>query len=311
MVEGACFRTSNSTAVNQGPRERIVIRGAQHRKFRMLALVLAPAIFAAPGAAQVSVPRVHFPPAGFAGGKVIIIGFVGGFVSQDDAKHPEVQFAAYLRHRYPLIEAIVFGNHHGRKALHEVVRMLDSDGDGILTPNEKRESTIIIYGHSWGAAETITFAHMLGQMGIPVALTIQIDTIAKPGSKGAIIPVNVESAINFYQARGPLHGLPEIAAADPKQTTILGNILMTYEDRPINCANYSWYARVFNRPHHEIENDFRVWDRAASLIDSNLSETTLGVQTPSPSRSPMFGYLRRGFQGQIVASDQGAVGSEQ
>ena len=288
-----------------------MLEGIQHWKFRTLALVLASAIFVAPGAAQVLVPVVHPPPARFAPRKVIIIGFVGGFVSRDDAKHPEVQFAAYLRHRYPLIEAVVFGNHHGRKALHEVVRMLDSDGDGVLTPNEKRESTIIIYGHSWGAAETITFAQALGQMGIPVALTIQIDTIAKPGSRGAIIPANVASAINFYQARGPLHGLPEIVAADPKQTTILGNILMTYEDRPIDCTNYSWYARVFNRPHHEIENDFRVWDRAASLIDSNLSETTLRVQTPSPSGSPMFGYLRRGFQGQIVASDQGAVGSEQ
>jgi len=277
----------------------------------MLALVLAAASFAAPGVAQLSISKLHFPPAGSADAKVIIIGFVGGFVSQNDAKHPEVQFAAYLRDRYPLIEAVVFGNHHGRKALHEVVQLLDSDGDGVLTPNEKRESTIIIYGHSWGASETVTFAHSLGQMGIPVALTIQIDTIAKPGSKGAVIPANVASAINFYQARGPLHGRPEIVAADPKQTTILGNILMTYEDRPIDCRNYSWYARVFNRPHHEIENDLRVWDRAASLIDSNLSEATLRVQTSSPSESPMFGYLRRGFQGQIVASDQGAVGSEQ
>jgi hypothetical protein len=287
------------------------MRGPQHWKFRMLALVLAPAIFSAPGMAQVSVPRVHFPPAGSAGGKVIIIGFVGGFVSQDDAKHPEVQFAAYLRHRYPLIDAVVFGNHHGRKALHEVVGMLDSDGDGVLTPNEKRELTIIIYGHSWGAAETVTFAQALGQMGIPVALTIQIDTITKLGSKPGIIPANVASAINFYQTRGPLHGLPEIVAADPKQTKILGNILMTYEGRPIDCANYSWYARVFNKPHHEIENDFRVWDKAASLIDSNLSETTLRVQMPFPSGSPVFGYLRRGFQEQIVTSDQRAVGSVQ
>jgi len=287
------------------------MRGPQHWKFRMSALVLAPAIFAALGTAQLSVSKVHFPPAGSADAKVIIIGFVGGFVSQNDAKHPEVQFAAYLRHRYPLIEAVVFGNHHGKKALHDVVRMLDSDGNGVLTPDEKRESTIIIYGHSWGAAETVTFAHLLGQMGIPVALTIQIDTIAKPGSRGAIIPENVASAINFYQTGGPLHGLPEIAAADPKQTTILGNILMTYVDRPIDCSNYSWYVRVFNRPHHEIENDLRVWDRIASLIDSNLSETTLRVQTPSPSGSPMFGYLRRGFQGQIVATDQRAVGSEQ
>jgi len=279
--------------------------GPQHWKVRVLALVLLPAILAAPSAAQVSVPKV-----GSADGKVIIIGFVGGFVSQDDAKHPEVQFAAYLLHRYPLSEAVVFGNHHGRRALREVVRMLDSDADGVLTPNERRKSTIILYGHSWGAAETVTFAHGLEQMGIPVALTIQIDTIAKPGSKGIIIPANVASAVNFYQARGPLHGLPEIVAADPKQTTILGNILMTYENRPIDCRNYSWYARLFNRPHHEIENDFRVWDKAASLIDSNLSETTLRVETPPPSGSPMFGYLRRGVQGQIVASNQPAFGSE-
>jgi hypothetical protein len=66
------------------------MREPQHWKFRMLALVLAPAIFAAPGAAQVSVSMVHFPPDESAGGKVIVIGFVGGFVSQDDAKHPEV-----------------------------------------------------------------------------------------------------------------------------------------------------------------------------------------------------------------------------
>jgi hypothetical protein len=147
-------------------------------------------------------------------------------------------------------------------------------------------------------------------MGIPVALTIQIDTIAKPGSEGAIIPANVASAINFYQTRGSLHGRPVIVAANPRRTTILGNVLMTYEDRPINCANYCWYVRVFNRPHHEIENDFRVWDRAASLIDSNLSKTTIRVQTPSPSGSAMFEYLKRGFQCRIVASDERAAESE-
>jgi hypothetical protein len=81
--------------------------GAQHWKFRMLALVLASAIFAALGAAQVSVPRVHFPSAGSAGGKVILIGFVGGFVSQDDAKHPEAQFAAYPRKEWPQDRPVV------------------------------------------------------------------------------------------------------------------------------------------------------------------------------------------------------------
>src|SRR5580704_4092879 len=33
--------------------------------------------------------------------KTIVIGFVGGFAKRDDVKHPEVQFAANLRQRYP------------------------------------------------------------------------------------------------------------------------------------------------------------------------------------------------------------------
>src|SRR5260370_31521610 len=85
---------------------------------------------------------------------VVIIGFVGGFVSRDDAKHPEVQFAAYLRDRYPTIHAEVFGNHHGRKALHQVVRLLDTDHDGVLSSIANEQATIIIYGHTSGATAT-------------------------------------------------------------------------------------------------------------------------------------------------------------
>jgi hypothetical protein len=227
---------------------------------------------------------------------VIIIGFVGGFVSRNDTRHPEVQFAAYLRDRYPTIHAEVFGNHHGQEALHQVVRLLDTDHDGALSSLEKMQATVIIYGHSWGATETVEFARELGQMGIPVALTIQVDTIAKPGHMASAISPNVASAINFYQTRGLLHGQPEIVAADPARTKILGNIQMRYEDRPINCNNYSWYSRTFNKPHHEIENDFRVWDELASLIDADLPGTASIVQPPPPSRSPFFKYLKIGFQ---------------
>jgi hypothetical protein len=235
---------------------------------------------------------------------VIVIGFVGGFVSTNDTKHPEVQFAAYLRDRYPLIHAEVFGNHHGRKALQELVRLLDTDGDGKISPLEREQSTIIIYGHSWGATETVAFADELGRMEIPVALTIQIDTIGKPGHRPLPISPNVTKAINFYQTRGPLHGAPEIVAFDPARTTVLGNIRMTYEDRPINCDNYSWYSRKLNKPHHEIENDFRVWDQIASLIDSDLSGVPSIADAPSPSKSPYFNYLRRGFQARETETAQ-------
>ena len=214
--------------------------------------------------------------------RVIVIGFVGGFARQDDQGHPEVQFAEYLRNRYrPGLHAEVFGNHYGRKALHEVLRLLDADGNGNLSPAEKENARIIIYGHSWGAAETVVFARELGKQGIPVQLTIQVDSIAKPGRDDSKIPSNVANAINLYQSRGPLHGLTEIVAADPAQTTIIGNLQMTYQGHRINCANYPWYARTLNRPHHEIENDPRVWDLADSLIDSEVEGRTLTTRISS------------------------------
>ncbi len=230
---------------------------------------------------------------------VIIIGFVGGFVSVKDTKHPEVQFANYLRDRYPTVHVEVFGNHHGRKALHHVVSFIDADQDGVLSSIEREQATVIIYGHSWGATETAEFARELNKIEIPVALTIQIDTIGKPGHKASAISPNVASAINFYQTKGPLHGAPEIVAVDPARTKIIGNLRMTYEDRPINCDNYSWYSRTLNKPHHEIENDLRVWDEVALLINSDLPGA-LSLADAPPSRSPFFQYLRRGVQADVT-----------
>jgi hypothetical protein len=224
--------------------------------------------------------------------KTIVIGFVGGFVKSDDSRHPEVQFAAYLRDRYPSsVYVEVFSNHEGHKALRQVLHLLDTDHDGDLSNTEKQQARIIIYGHSWGASETVSLARKLGQNGIPVLLTIQMDTIAKPGQNGSTISPNVANAINFYQSRGPLHGRSEIFAADPARTKIIGNFQMTYEGYPVNCDNYSWYARLFNKPHHEIENDPRVWDQAASLIDSRLSNPGSTAQGSAPSKSPLFNFI--------------------
>jgi pimeloyl-ACP methyl ester carboxylesterase len=291
-------------------------------KFTTLALVLAAMVSLPPGIAHsqqavlheaTSTTEVRSAMIPSAPHNVIIIGFVGGFVSRNDTKHPEVQFAAYLRDRYPSIHADVFGNHHGQKALQDVVHLLDTDHNGVLSSLEKQQATVIIYGHSWGATETVEFAHELGQMGIPVALTIQVDTIGKPGHKVSTISPNVASAINFYQHQqgGFLHGEPEIIAADPARTKILGNIRMTYEDRPINCDNYSWYSRTFNKPHHLIENDFRVWDQLASLINTDLPNTASISPAPPPSQSPFFQYLKRGFQAERTKATLLEVGSEE
>jgi pimeloyl-ACP methyl ester carboxylesterase len=213
----------------------------------------------------------------------IVIGFVGGFVRRDDLNHPEVQFAAYLRESYPsIVHAEVFANHDGKRALRRVLELLDTDGDGELNANEKESASIIIYGHSWGASQAVTLARDLGRLGIPVSLTIQVDSVHKPGHEDTVIPSNVRNAVNFYQTRGSIHGRSRIRAADPGHTNIIGNFRMTYHDHRINCDNYPWLARHLNRPHHEIENDPRVWEQIATLIDSELMKRASAVEASLP-----------------------------
>jgi hypothetical protein len=216
----------------------------------------------------------------------IVIGFLGGFANPRDVKHPEVLFAAFLRQHYaPGLHAQLFSNHDRNGALHYVLNLLDADRDGVLSDEEKKSARIIIYGHSWGASETVAFATTLSHYSIPVLLTIQMDTVGKWGQRPSRIPSNVESAINFYQSEGLLRGQPKIVAADTTQTKIIGNFRSTYIDRPINCDNYPWLARTFNKPHHEIENDPGVWDRIASVIGSLMARST-GAKDPAAKIDP-------------------------
>ena len=230
--------------------------------------------------------RAHVWNRNTAARNAIIIGFVGGFVRRDDLRHPEVQFAEYLRQRYPsIVQAEVFANHDGRRALRRVLQLLDTDKDSVLSSSEKEQASIIIYGHSWGGSQAVTLARQLGQQGVPVLLTIQVDSVHKPGHDDAVIPPNVRNAINFYQTKGLIHGRSSIRAADRSRTNIIGNFQMTYQDRRINCDNYPWIARHLNKPHHEIENDPLVWEQIASMIDSELSKGTAAVEASFTSTS--------------------------
>lgn len=208
--------------------------------------------------------------------RAIVIGFLGGFVRRDDSSHPEVWFAKYLREHYgSAIDAVVFSNHQADAALHTLLSLLDTDCDGTVTDLEKSNARIILYGHSWGASETAAFARKLGKLGIPVFLTIQIDIVGKPGQNPREVPLNVREAVNFFQTTGGLlRGQPRIVAADPGKTKIIGNFRMSYKNHSIDCGNFPWFARTFNRPHHEIENDPRIWEQVNSLI-----ETDLGLDT--------------------------------
>ncbi len=196
------------------------------------------------------------------------MGFVGGFVHRDDRRHSEVQLAEKLQSEYgDRAHVSIFQNRHRKKAHAEIIRWLDQNRDGGLTDSERGEARVILYGHSWGASAAIALARELQKDRIPILLTVQVDSIAKPGLDDHLIPANVARAINFYQTHGLLHGEQQIVASDPVHTQLLGNFRFDYKKTPEACSAYPWLARHLFKGHTSIECDPNVWSRIEALID--------------------------------------------
>jgi pimeloyl-ACP methyl ester carboxylesterase len=164
----------------------------------------------------------------------------------------------------------VFENHRGDDAYHAVLQQLDVDHDGSLSEEEKQNARIILYGHSWGASQTVELARQLKRVDVPVLLTIQVDSVHKIGENDAVIPSNVEQAVNFYQPHGIVHGRAQIRAADPDRTEVMGNFRFDYSGSALRCQSYPWFNRLLIKPHVQIECDPEVWDQVEALIRSRL-----------------------------------------
>ena len=221
---------------------------------------------------------------GPAASPIIVIGFVGGFVSHTDLVHSGVQLVARLRRDYASgVYAEAFENHRREAAHQTILRLLDTNHDGTLSEEEKQRARIMIYGHSWGASETVTLAQELERDGIAVFLTVQVDSVSKRGENDSVIPANVAQAVNFYQPNGVIRGRPEIRAANAVRTHIVGNFRFDYEANPVRCEQYPWFDRFFFKTHIEIECDPKVWNQVESLIRSGLpalSQIKAGVNEP-------------------------------
>ena len=192
------------------------------------------------------------------GSSSIVIGFVGGFVRHDNPHHGPVQFAERIRRAYPKDAYVrVFENRHRKTAYQTILRLLDRNHDHILSDEEKAQARIILFGHSWGASAAVLLARELNRAGIPVLLTVQVDSVRKLWQQDKTIPENVAAAVNFYQPHGLLHGQPEITAANPSRTQILGNYRFDYKQAPVKCAGNSWFDHV-TPSHTQSECDPRI-----------------------------------------------------
>lgn len=221
-----------------------------------------------------------------------VIGFVGGFVHRNDIRHSEVQLARRLQARYgDRVEVQIFENRRKAQAKKWIVRWLNDVGHSARAGEPIRQPNIILFGHSWGASAAVYLARELDQESIPVALTVQVDSVRKHGENDSIIPANVAEAVNFYQSKGLIHGRREILAADPSRTKVLGNFHFKYRNQPAECRNYPWYDRLFFNGHTSIECDPRLWSEVEALIESRLTPTSplqieIAAQSPGHSSCP-------------------------
>jgi len=216
----------------------------------------------------------------------IVIGFVGGFVGHDNLHHGPVRLAQRIRRTAPKDTYVrVFENRRRKRAYDAVVRLLDADHDGVLSAQEKARARIILFGHSWGAAAVVLLARDLRRAGVPVLLTVQVDSVAKVWQNDSVIPDNVTEAVNFYQPHGILHGRGQITAADPAKTAILGNYRIDYEKDPVECTETLWFDRVFAPGHMQSECDPHVWSQIENMVRQRLSSTDAAPGTSAAVQS--------------------------
>lgn len=244
---------------------------------RILLVASLSMIAAVPVLAESAIAHAHKPA------KYILVGFVGGFVRHDNPHHGPVRLADHMQQTNSNQAYVrVFENRHRKQAYRTILHLLDEDHDGILNAEEKERAHIILFGQSWGAAAAVLLARDLDRMGIPVLLTVQVDSVAKLWQNDRLIPSNVAEAVNFYQPHGLIHGRRDIKAADPSKTEIIGNYRFDYRNAPVNCqSTLSWYDRLITPGHAQSECDPRLWGEVEALVRERMEpQASVAVARP-------------------------------
>ena len=124
----------------------------------------------------------------------------------------------------------------------------------------------MLFGQSWGGSAVVLLARELDRIGVPVMLTVQVDSVPKFWQNDKLIPDNVAAAVNFYQPHGLVHGSREIKAADDSKTRILGNYRFDYHLTPVRCEGYSWFDKYITPDHMQSECDPHIWTQVEILM---------------------------------------------
>jgi hypothetical protein len=162
-------------------------------------------------------------------------------------------------------------------AMELIQNSFDSNRDGYLDETERSTARLIMFGHSLGGAAVVKLSHNLRDMGIPVLLTVQIDSVGFTYDDH-VIPSNVRCAANLYQLDGwLLVGEDEIVPEDPEKTKIIANLRFDYKDKEVDMSGAPWKRRLLSVPHSKMDADPKVWSTVEQLILSEIDDTRPGL----------------------------------
>ena len=210
--------------------------------------------------------------------QTLILGFLGGRENWDDSSRGVRQLAMKIESmNLADVHIETLENRKRDLAMELIQNSLDSNRDGFLDERERSTARLIMFGHSLGGAAVVKLSHNLKSMGIPVLLTVQIDSVGLTYDDH-VIPPNVRRAANLYQLDGwILVGEDEIVPEDSEKTEIIANLRFDYKDKEVDMSGVPWERRLLSVPHSKMDADPEVWSTVEQLILSEIGDTKPGI----------------------------------
>jgi hypothetical protein len=207
--------------------------------------------------------------------QTLVVGFLGGMERWDDKSRGVRQVAIKLEAmNLPNVHVETLENRKRDLAIKFIQNVFDYNQNGSLDDWERDSARLILYGHSLGGAAVVEISRELKKMGVPVLLTVQIDSVDLVYDDH-VIPSNVKRAANLFQNDGwILRGEDKIEPENPNKTEILANIRFDYRDKNVDMSSMTWERRLFSTPHVKMEADPEVWVTVEKMILSEIVDNT-------------------------------------
>jgi hypothetical protein len=155
--------------------------------------------------------------------KLLYVGIVGGLTTPNNRRSGVVQIRdALLSPTYTDVCARTFSPYHWMAGRNWILDFFPRHPGAMTEVELEKAPKVVLVGHSLGGWAVLSVARGLDEKGIPVELTIQVDSV---GITDHTVPKNVKEAAIFH-ARDILMFLTtkKISAQDASQTKLVADL---------------------------------------------------------------------------------------